>query len=551
MHGGILGFELALQLAGKTDAIGAHLSGWDRDDTLLRRSARSLAKRLNMAKGPKDTKVVFFDVLRLFTVVYEEEAALLINVAILTATILIWGFKLAFCNAYDLLFCLRMVFVILGCSLAAFLSSSFSSLVYAQLFKAKLVWYGSTLKALVVFCPPMMYGVFSAMLVLLPRRLPFNRFDHMLFAVSMILWIILACMTWATLMSSYIPAIALIVMDFCALQGAHVSPILKHLQLFTVYSIFTSQCLVVSLSALLPLLGRFGSEKIPHDTIGSVIVTFICFIYVVMPCFPILCQYAPALRRLRILALLMSTMVAVWFLTVGPTLNESRIYTPYTRKAPKRLSIFHFHSPQMNPPSVLQIMSQDGIDPDLERIAARLSSSDEDIGSLESMPRFGSLNATPFESFYPFRSILGAASIKVLRSGRIPNLPMPVLNVVNEKRIEDGWNITLVFSAQDAHQATIRFGCGQSRLLKGWSLNAFLECEDESVWIKHHGSNKLSLWLLVGSNNKELAPRPKVTALISSTRFGYSRSPNDLAVLNFELWESPASVASVATEVLV
>lgn len=550
LHGGIMGFELAMGLAGKADAIGAHLSGKGLGYNPLRSVARLLAKKMNMAKEPGSSKVVFFDVLHRFTIVYGEEMSMLINVVVLGATIVVWAIKLTHWSVYDWLSCLRMTLVMIACILAALLSSSFASLVYSKVLMAKMVWYGSQLKALLLFCPPMMVGVFSALLWFLPRRLPMNRFDHMVFALTVLQCAILILMMRASLMSAYIPALMLVVLDSCSVQRTKLAPILKHLQIISMFALITSSNFTTTLSSILPLLGRVGSEHVPHDTIAALIVTSTCLSFVVLPCLPILCQYAPALRRLRTISFLISIWVAVWFILIAPKLNETKSYTPYSQRAPKRLSVLHFHSPQMDPSSVLRISSQDAVDVDLKRIARPLFESDDGVGSLSFLPQFGTLNSTPFESFLPFGKM--HSQVILLRSDRKPELAMPTIEVVSEEKVDRGWNISLVLTALESHHVTIRFACGEGSVVKDWSLEASLYDKSGSVWVKHHGSPDMRFWvLLTDVLGDSMTTRPKLPIVITSCRFGYSKSPNDLGMLKFEPWESPASAVSIGVEVII
>lgn len=603
LHAGVTVYELMMELAGKNDAIGAYLESEAESDPedsspvmdFVRQSAHFVSRTFNSKhqdKSPNERQMVVFDVLHQYTAVYDEELAFFLHGAILLFAVLVWTIKIGLMPVTEWVSCLRMVYVYVAAIFCALLSSTYASIVYARALITPLIWYGSTTRAILVFGLPAFCGVLTGLLNTLPRRLSRRHFEHALFGHSFILMTLCFLFVRFNVMSGYVPAICLFISTLVAMQSPAVSPLNRHMQISVIHAVITCRLLTVTFSTILPLFGRAsigptepmaGNIQVALSDIAvSVFVTVTLFFYIGLPLLPILSYFAPAIRRLRSIFVAASLWSAFILLIVVPKLNGHRergIITPYSKNAPKRLSFIHFHAPQMynntdaSPFSVLQVASMDTVDVNLKRLCANLataSDADEGISSLPASPTFGSMNISLMESIRPFRVMIHHKHW--LRSGNIPLLEVPSINVEHESLIEgavegtDGqmkqngdnnaWNISVVIHAPDSHQVTMRMKSRDNGgLVSQWSFNGPLEDASGFVWVKHTGSETLRFWLIIPTtaSTYDTDERPKITMALSNMRLGKSRSPRDFMIMekNVKPWESPFYLVSTAVEVEV
>lgn len=532
LHGGLSVLQLTRQLAGALDAIGR------RDEPA------------------EDAPVVFFDLGRRFMFVYSEFAATCFNTFVVALCISVWARKILAWTADDRHSFARMCFILVACMFAAFASATVASIVFANVVQARLVWFGSMTKAFAAYGPCIAFGVLCMLSVLLPRRLPKHRFDHMLLAVTLFYGVVLLICVRSRFMTAYLPAAILLILSVCALQGERVSALAKHAQIMLLFSAMCTEVMFVTLSVMLPLMGRVQLNTVPHDSVAALLIAFSCVMYVLLPSLPILCELGASLRRLRAIAFAIAVLSALWFLGIAPRMNESGEFAPYSPAAPKRTFLLHFHAPQMDPPSVLFLSAMGPERLHMERLTEALVQSDMDVGSLPAVPHFGALNCTPLEAFMPYKFFL--QHVTVLRSGRVPDLPPPSLQVVSESRTDNGWNVSFVARAPESHALTLRFDVREGSPVVGWSFNAPIRDSatfQGTGWVKHHGSSQVAFWLLVkdgdGKDAETASGRPKTSVVVCSARLGYSRSPHDLARLRSLDWETPSAAVSVAEEFLL
>lgn len=541
-HGGLTVFELVMELAGKRDAIGAHLSGSSRRGRLYEAIGR-LTSQLGLTERVKHDNVVFFDILHRVTVVYDEGMALVINFCVLVVTVQIWVAKMSNMEKRDVVGAFRMLAVALLTIPAAFASATFASFVYAELLNLKLRWYGSTWKACLIFGPPTLHGTISAMLLLLPKRLSKNRFDQMLFAVTVFYSVALVLMTAKKVMSNYIPMVLLIVADICAIEGASVHPVVKHMEFLMAHGILGAKLMIDSFSSTLPIVGRIRSTAVPHDTFAALIVSGILLVHFIISSLPILCHYATCLRKLRMCTFLTSIGIAIFFLSESWRSGDLR-HPSYSTDAPKRISAIHFYSPQMEPSSVLRLSPWDSIPLQLDRITSGRS---ENTKPLASEPSWGTLQSTSLESFRPFRVFLQDPT--VYPTTVKPDLPVPTATVTSVEKLQKGWNISVTVEALDAHMFSVRLPVGPGSAVTAWSLDAKLNGDEGGAWIKHTGTSTFMFWLLVDGVNGDDSERPKITMALASGRMGFTKSPSELQVLRFAEWEAPAVAVCTGIEV--
>lgn len=547
-----------MELAGKADAIGAQLSGNARK-TSVDNMSRKVLSMMHLTDFLDSSSVVFFDLFHRVTIVYDGNTAIVLYVLILFFTSSVWIIKAAHWTAYDWIACSRMALTLISCMVASFASATFGSFIYSDLLGLKLVWYGSIQKALLIYVPHVLFGFTSMLLFLLPRKLSINRFDHMLLAKT------LYCLAMATyfmrkrIMSAYLPLSMVFTINICAIQGRRVSAFLRHLQIAITIAVLTASQTKSTLAVTLPIIGFTQTEAIPHDTIAALIVAYCSSNLVVVPCLPILCEYAAALRRLVRIFLATSLFVAFSFLLMEeriptggfksltvPKKISSDKHVPYSKEAPKRLTVVHFHSPNMTPSSVLMLARHDALMANEKRILSPLFSSDQEVASLSADPKFGALEGTPMEAFYLYASRVQSKTF--LRTSRAPELPMPVLQKAAEQRVNQGWNISYILKGSDSHVMSLRFAKNGSSVVKDWSFNFDVNTAPNMTWIRCDGSDSFSFWLLLEENTVEPSASPTATFVVSSARYGASRSKDDLSKLDFEFWESPSVMVSSAAE---
>lgn len=547
-----------MELAGKADAIGVHLSGNSCKNSVDNMS-RKLLSMMHLTDFLDGSSVVFFDLFHRVTIVYDGNTAIVLYILILFFTSSVWIIKVTQWTAYDWIACSRMALILVSCVVASFASATFGSFIYSDLLGLKLVWYGSTQKALLIYVPHVLFGFTSMLLFLLPRKLSVNRFDHMLLAKT------LYCLAMATyfmqkrIMSAYLPLSMVLIISICAIQGRRVSAFLRHLQIAITIAMLTANQTKSTLAVTLPIIGFTRTDAVPHDTIAALIVAYCCSNLVVVPCLPILCEYAAALRRLVRFFLVTSLFVAFSFLLMEERIQigfksstllkkiSSDKHVPYSKEAPKRLTVVHFHSPNMTPSSVLMLAKHDALMANERRILSPLFSSDQEVASLSADPKFGVLEGTPMEAFYLYASKVQSKTF--LRTSRAPELPTPTLQKAAEQRVAQGWNVSYILKGSDSHVLSLRFAKNDSSMVRGWSFSFDVNTAPNMTWIRYDGSDSFSFWLLLeGNTDGPSVSPPTVTFMVSSARYGASRSKDDLSKLNFEFWESPSVMVSSAAE---
>lgn len=548
-HGGQTVFELMIELAGPNDAIGKH-EAKEAPTTAFERFYAALIKLANdlgLVKDPDRPLAVFFDVLLLKTITYEEGIAMLLNILVLFCTFLVWVAKFGAMGMKGFRSCVRMCAVLLGCIVGGFASSTFASVVYTETYGTRLKWYGNWVHAYLVYAPFAVLGTVSALLLLLPRQLPLGRFDHMLFAYTVFLGAFAILLTVYRCMCSYITILFLIVANLCAIQGEEIHPVLRHLELAIINAILGTRMLSTSLSAMLPLLGRVKSETIPHDTLAALMVTYWTTVHISIPSLPLFCHYANSLRKFRFFLFLLSVAVATWFVFGATMSGKTSNQTIYSRDAPKRYIAIHFHSPQHDPESVLFLGSMDPIPLDTKRIMPEDFSGSSALHFRYEHSIWGKLKSTPLESFRPFSAFVTDAAL--FKTEAPPNLPLPEVLVLSEVEGQEHWNLTLSVIGREAHQLTVRFPVGRNTSVLEWSLEVAQKDIADGAWIRHIGSDNLEFWVTLKKTDG--SKRSKFTMAITSCRLGYSRSKDVLSKLKFEEWETPGAAASVGIEVEV
>lgn len=548
-HGGQTIFELTMELAGPNDAIGKHEARRATTTVSERFYAAlvRLANDLGLVKDPDRPLTVFFDVLLLKTIVYEEGVAVLLNIFVLLCTLLIWLAKFEAMGMKGFKSSLYMCAVLLGCIVGAFASSTFASLVYAEAFGTKLRWYGSWLNAFLIYAPSAIFGTVSALLLLLPRQLPLSRFDHMLFAYTIFIGTLTILLMVYHCMCSYMTILFLIAANICAVQGERVHPVLRHFQLAAVNAVFGARTISTSLSAMLPLLGRIRSDKIPHDTLAAILVTHWTTVSLLLPSLPLFCYLANSLRKFQGIIFFLSFGVATWFVFAVTITGRNLQQITYSKDAPKRYVAIHFHSPQHDPESVLFLGSMDPIPLDTTRIMSQVFNETTASHSRYKLLTWGKLESTPLECFRPLSAFI--TDIALFQTEAPPSLPLPKVSVVSEVEGSKHWNVTLSVEGPDADQLTARFPVGGNTSVLEWSLEVDQKDIAGGAWIRHVGSDSFKFWVTL--NKTEGLKRPKFRMAVTNCRLGYSRSRDIIAKLNFEEWEAPEAAASSGIEVEV
>ncbi|CAN8061550.1 unnamed protein product [Agarophyton chilense] len=546
-HGGFMFLELTLELAGKNDAIGAFLEGNEESSPLQKTLSRvwKLERFREMEKDTGNLKVTFFDILHKFTVVYDEIDARIINSLVLFVTVVIWIVKISAMGIYGFFRCVRMAVVLLATLPASLASGSFAALIYSVGLGSNLGWYGSWQKAFVLYAPPTFFGTLTALQLMLPRRLSSQRYDEMLFALTLLYSSVAILFTKFTIMSSYIPIALLIAADVCALEGSAIHPVLRHIQLMLMTCLIGAKQLKYSLTSTLPLLGRIRSTAVPHDLIASMIVGVLALIHYIWAALPILSYYALSLRRLRFFTFTICLGTTLWIF-IGSSKMSTSHSTQYTTLYPKRITAHHFFSPQLQPKSVLWLASWDPVSLKLERVLGQVKGLSVDK-QISPIPEWGSLRSTPFESFRAFRGFL--QEVHVFETEKRPDLSLPAVTVTSEEKVELGWNITVSIAAPGSHEIAVRMIVGDDTPVRQWSFAAKLEKSEEGAWIHHAGSPHLAFWMVVGESSTGSTQRAKVLASVTCCRLGTSRSPDVLRMLKFETWEAPTTSVSTGIEV--
>lgn len=549
-HGGRTVFELAVELAGPNDAIGKHF--YKSQD-----AAQGPIQRLNTAmvniladigfvENPERPLSVFFDVLHLKTIAYHEGAAILLNICVIATTLFVWMSKFTAMGKAGLMSSVAMCLVLMGCFLGSLASATFASLVYTEVYHARILWHGSMAKACVMFAPPAFFGVVSAMMLLLPRRLSVDRFDHMLFACTTFYMAIAVFLIAYRAMTSYMPVAILFVANLCAIGGGRSSPVIRHFILVTFSTLVSGITVPTALSTILPLLSRARSEIVPHDTIAAVLVAYFSFVHVFVPCLPVLCNFAKVLRQLRLAVFCVAVGSGAWMLALTNFSGTSAVQGVYSTAAPKRVIMVHFYAPQNDSKSTLLLASTDPISLDAERMTYDIEAKNIQFPPTSiDLPTWGNLNSTAVETLRPYLRFV--TEISLFETGTAPAVPTPTIELTSEKEVGNGWNLTFHVEGKESHQLTVRFPIGPKSPILAWSFDAEIKESEAGPWIRHVGSESFEFWV-VQKRSEGSKLRPKFRAAVTTCRLGYSRSNEIMKKLNFVEWESPSAISSIGIE---
>lgn len=550
-HGGRTVIELVMELAGRRDAIGIQEEHFVPVSAAGRfyDAAVKLSASLRLAKDPARPRAVFFDVLHLKTMVYDEGVAAMVNIIVLLVTLLIWIAKVGDLGTRDLIEGLRMFAVLLTCVPASFASATFASLVYAEVYNAKLRWYGDWITATCMFAPPAIFGTLTVLILLLPKRLSARRFEHMLFGLTLFLTVTAVGLMTVGFMTSYIPILLIVATNICVLQGEDFHPVIRHMELAIVHAVLGTKLITTSLSAILPLLGRARSENVPHDTIAALVVAYFTFTYLLQPSLPLLCYYRRELEKMQKFTFMISVAVGFWLVVVVPGMTGITSRSArYSMQAPKRIVAVHFYSAEQEPHSIFALGTQDPIEMDVDRICSTVVESAHRSQYGTKLPVWGSLNSTAFETFRPFKAFV--QDLAVFNAQDPPDLPLPTARVLSSQEDDTLRNVTIIVQALDSHQLTVSFPVGKHSAVVDWSVQAPLKDLPGGAWIRHVGSVDFKFWVVLRKQGSE-ETAGKLRMSITSGRLGVSRSPKILSKLVFEKHEAPAYFVSTGVELVV
>ena len=541
-----------MELAGRNDAIGEHLKETSSENQSKGGFAKAMDKiavGIGLMKDPSKANVFFLDVIFLGMIVVEENVSTVACVAVLLMVVLVWSYKFDRMSYAEFCTSMRFCFVLLGAIFAAFGSAMFIALIYSQFLEAHIRWYGSWATAFVMFTPQALYGISTALMLSLPRRLNAVRYDQMLFAVSLYYSFIVMFLLYVNALSALVFAIILLVILMTALQDGKVHPVLRHFQVVAAHAVLGSKLYNTAASSLMPLMGRLGKTAVRHDIIAATVVTLLSLVHGLMSTVPIMVHYANSLRKLRWFSLSFSVLTGFVLLVVLPRLNGQSNPSAYSPNHPQRFIAIHFHSPQQNPDTVLWFGSMDPNPLDYKRMLRNLPHSDEGVGSLAMEPLWGSMESTSVEGLGLFKNF--TYKHDVFRAGSKPNLAVPSAKVLSEEANGSGWNVSIELSAPESHVITIRLHGGLGSNVTDWSFNAPLKPRIGGTWMRHFGTESARFWMHVSLDKEQPTLRPKVPIVVCSVRFGFSRSPSDLASLEVEKWETPLALVSTGYEFLL
>lgn len=545
LHGGITTFQLLMELAGKDDAIGAHLR-INTHNCSLPAFVAKFASRIGLIEKSDDSQFVFFDIAYIVTVVYGEGLAAVLHTLVISMTILVWIVKFSGMDRWVLLTYAKMIFIFMFAIIGGFALSTFTGYAYIKGLGIEMGWFGSLRKAIIMFMPPAVLGIVFTLHLFLPKDLPNNPFDHMLLAMTIPQAYMAIVLVQQSSMSAYLSCASLLIMLLCIVQGTSVSPMVKHTELMVVHAIMLEKLFTTISGLVIMHVSNIRHAVLPSDMIAAAVLFSVATPAVLMMIIPILTEYRKGLRQMNIALMASCICVTSYFTLAAPLLNDEpsyKGYTPYRPSAPKRLYACHFHSPQMRPDSIVHITSLDAVKTEVDRLVLPLASSDGNIGSLPSVPTFGDLSSTAIEAFG--RNVKTSAKDDVFRSGRRPDLAVPVLSVTSEVKTEHGWNVSISINAPESHAITINFAVGESFPVLDWPLETNVGDVKGNALIRHYGSSHFDFWLLLGGDEQ----RARMKVSLMSFRLGTSRSQNDLAQLNFSGWESPVLFVSSGLQV--
>jgi Peptidase family M28 len=539
--GQVLVVPLVMELAGRNDAVGKHL--------LLSREA---------APEGDLSRAAWFDVLGLFMVVYSESTSAVVGWSLVAlALALFLSHKPVSASgaspgrgggARSLLHCrLRMLLCLAAGCFAGFASATTAAMVYVHALERPMSWYGSVRFALATFVPPFFVGATTMLPHVLPADLSSTvAHNSAMHAVSASYAVLLAGLTYSGVMTAFLP-IALL--SSCVLASAVPLPahwVFARLLIVAV-PVFAlgAPTSYDSLCVLLSIFGRSGSA--PSDVLASVLVSFYTAVYGLLPLLPMYAFYPASLPRIRRYALVISCLVAC-LVALLPELTLPHRDAVYSKDAPKRIVVAHFHAPQQTPSNVLGIVPLDVISVDLNTTVRMLPFTDKDV--LDHTPVWGSLGSTIGEGTRPFDAFLGNWSIFAIDDPL--DLAVPTASVVATEAVPEGAgqglvNVSLLVSAPDSLHLSLRIpraaGGGVAR---AWSFDAeMVDLGDGGgCWVRHvgrgAGAEELRFSVVVQVDGAT-GERPPIVFDVTSSRPGMSRS-STLKALYFPQWAAPVYV---------
>lgn len=532
--GRVLVIPLALELAGRADAIGKHLSA----DPAV-------------GKDAAGARAAYFDVLGLFTVVYSASmSAALSNVLLLIGGVLFLFYvpfqggspspsPFSFVPA-TVRSRLRMLAVFWLCCFAGIASASVAALTYLHVLQRPMSWYGSTRFALAVFVPPFMVGVTTMLQLALPSGLSTaDAHESMMHAVSAIYCGIVALMAWNGFLTVYI---SMTVLFGCIL--AIVAPFprswvfVRFLLVATPCAVFGVPSALELLNVFLGVLGRAGTA--PSELIASIIVGACTSLYALGPVLPVYVFYPLSIARVRKWSIWIAILVAT-FVALLPELTLPHRDAVYSKDAPKRILVSHFYAPQQTPSNVLGLVPFDVIPVDVNTTVRMLPFNDKD--RLDHTPQWGMLRSTLSEPVRPFQAFLGQWSI--FEVSEPLELAVPTATIISEVgQGSDDRVVTIRVEAPDTMQVTLRImAANGGGAVKSWSFGDSMNDmgDSQGAFVRHVGRGKgaeeleFAVVVEVDPVTKE---RPRVEFDVTSSRPGKSRS-DVLKLLYFPLWTAP------------
>jgi Peptidase family M28 len=532
VYGGkVLLLPLAMELAGRDDAIGRH-----RKQLKAPKPAFSLTGI--------DSRVVYFDVLHIFIFAYSHEIGFLVSCMAMLLWAIVWGRQTSATLRHTTSTAklkLRMLLVLLGCLVSMAASGLAFAMYVVHILGRPLAWYGSYEFALAMYVPILVIGATIALQILLPSCSNANvAFDGMLFAVSTIYVIELFGVTMAGLRIGYLP-LSLLMPTLLISMG-----IIPRRPVFVSFMTMLLPCIVLGAatfhftgSLLLSLMGRSGTA--PSEIFASLLIVVPFCQYFFLPLLPVLARFPASLRSIRKFCIYVASFMTflVWIL---PELTLPHRSAVYSRDAPKRIIAMHFHSPGMSPPNVLGIVGLDAVPVDINTTVRMFPFSDLD--ALKDATVWGALNSTILESARAYQAFLAPPT--VFKVDEALDLGVPTAMVVEEhmdETTDDRANVTILINAPDSHLMTLRVALEtEGGNISAWSFDAPIEDlgDGGGCWVRHVGRGlgveQLEFSVLV--KTKSLEMRPRISVDVTNARPGKSRS-EVLKKLYFPMWVSP------------
>lgn len=559
LYGGkALVLPLIMELAGTKDAIGHQYrqqstSAESTYDKTMKKLASRFAHALpgfgrnRLSTG--DQRAVYFDVLGLVTIVFDENVSIILNWGILWVSLLLWSIRKIDDEESSANYRehrLRMLISLFITIFAAFASGTCAALFYEHVLQRPLSWNGSSRFALALYAPCILVGATLAMQHSLPTNLSSRQaFDCMLFAVSMIYAFIVLVFSYLGMMTAFLPATVLISCMLASSGAMSKCSLVTRTAIVSVASaVFGSVTSYDAFRIVLGLMGRIGTA--PAEIILSLILSLFLVLYLLLPLASIFASRPQGLARIRGIFLVIAVFMA-WVVWILPELTLPHRSAVYSKDAPKRIVAVHFHSPNQSLPNVLGLVSLDLIPVDVNTTVRLLPFSDRD--SLQDVPVWGVLNSTLVESFRLFEKFLGNWTVFAVDE-RV-DLAVPKLTVVDEIDVNDEngsfVNVTLAINAPDSFQISTRFlDVKHGGYIKSWSMNAeIVDMGDgEGCWLRHIGSGTSSeniQYTVMMEKDPDTGRRGPLDIDVTSMRLGKSRS-RYLQDLYFPLWTAPLYV---------